>query len=135
MSLTNEDDLDGRDKVLTDVEDTYVTLTPVHPDGQQKSSSVSSRFVSNMLNPNQDTGVDDIFRQHTEATSLIDTSSNSHRGAILHSPSNTASYRSFKPQQLPIMTPLPGKPLQSPCSRKSSKLCPLFGFDHRLKAC
>ncbi|GJT44154.1 hypothetical protein Tco_0952869 [Tanacetum coccineum] len=27
-----------------------------------------------MLNPNQDTGVDDIFRQHTEATSLIDTS-------------------------------------------------------------
>ncbi|GKB06364.1 hypothetical protein Tco_0834597 [Tanacetum coccineum] len=31
-------------------------------------------LVSNMLNPNQDTGVDDIFRQHTEATSLIDTS-------------------------------------------------------------
>ncbi|GJS63676.1 hypothetical protein Tco_0678240 [Tanacetum coccineum] len=33
----------------------------------------SSGFVSNMLNPNQDTGVDDIFGQHTEATSLIDT--------------------------------------------------------------
>ncbi|GJS43883.1 hypothetical protein Tco_0568926 [Tanacetum coccineum] len=67
-------DLDGRDKVMTDVEDTHVTLTPVNPDGQQQSSSVSSGFVSNMLNPNQDTGVDDIFRQHTEATSLIDTS-------------------------------------------------------------
>ncbi|GKA49417.1 hypothetical protein Tco_0742490 [Tanacetum coccineum] len=67
-------DLDGRDKVMIDVEDTHVTPTPVNPDGQQQSSSVSSGFVSNMLNPNQDTGVDDIFRQHTEATSLIDTS-------------------------------------------------------------
>ncbi|GKE18632.1 hypothetical protein Tco_1426209 [Tanacetum coccineum] len=27
-------DLDGRDKVMTDVEDTHVTLTPVNPDGQ-----------------------------------------------------------------------------------------------------
>ncbi|GJV97122.1 hypothetical protein Tco_1548699 [Tanacetum coccineum] len=76
--------LDGRDDVMTDVilpqvqatqeiEDTHVTLTPVNPDGQQQSSSVSSGFISNMLNPNQDTGVDDIFGQHTEATSLIDT--------------------------------------------------------------
>ncbi|GJZ46527.1 hypothetical protein Tco_0594123 [Tanacetum coccineum] len=40
---------------------------------RRNSSSVSSGFVSNMLNPNQDTGVDDIFGQHTEATSLIDT--------------------------------------------------------------
>ncbi|GJW00189.1 gag-pol polyprotein [Tanacetum coccineum] len=56
-----------------EIEDTHVTLTPVNPDGQQQSSSVSSGFVSNMLNPNQDTGVDDIFGQHTEATSLIDT--------------------------------------------------------------
>ncbi|GJU44208.1 hypothetical protein Tco_1201474 [Tanacetum coccineum] len=46
-------DLDGRDKVMTDVEDTHVTLTPVNPDGQQQSSSVSSGFVSNMLNPTQ----------------------------------------------------------------------------------
>ncbi|GJU42035.1 hypothetical protein Tco_1194992 [Tanacetum coccineum] len=77
-------DLDGRDDVMTDVilpqvqatqeiERHAVTLTPVNPDGQQQSSSVSSGFVSNMLNPNQDTGVDDIFGQHTEATSLIDT--------------------------------------------------------------
>ncbi|GJU22428.1 hypothetical protein Tco_1155770 [Tanacetum coccineum] len=31
--------LDGRDKVLTDVEDTHVTLTPVNPDGQQQKPS------------------------------------------------------------------------------------------------
>ncbi|GJR43057.1 hypothetical protein Tco_1311160 [Tanacetum coccineum] len=65
---------DERDKYDKMGEDTHVTLTPVNPDGQQQSSSVSSGFVSNMLNPNQDTGVDDIFRQHTKATSLIDTS-------------------------------------------------------------
>ncbi|GKF73511.1 hypothetical protein Tco_0219843, partial [Tanacetum coccineum] len=59
-------DLDGRDKVMTDVEDTHVTLTPINPDGQQQSLSVSSGFVSNMLNPNQDTGIDDIFEQHTK---------------------------------------------------------------------
>ncbi|GJW85594.1 hypothetical protein Tco_0158739 [Tanacetum coccineum] len=64
--------LKGRDDVKADVvlpqvqatqeiEDTYVTLTPINPDGQQQSSSVSSGFVSNMLNPNQDTGIDVIF--------------------------------------------------------------------------
>ncbi|GKF47503.1 hypothetical protein Tco_0137305 [Tanacetum coccineum] len=75
--------LEGRDDVMTDVilphvqatqeiEDTHVTLTPVNPDGRQQSSSVSSGFVSNMLNPNQDTGVDAIFRHNAEATSLVD---------------------------------------------------------------
>ncbi|GJS06083.1 retrovirus-related pol polyprotein from transposon TNT 1-94 [Tanacetum coccineum] len=68
-----DDDEQAQDEEDADVEDTHVTLTPVNPDGQQQSSSVSSGFVSNMLNPTQDTGVDDIFRQHTEATSLIDT--------------------------------------------------------------
>ncbi|GJT36224.1 hypothetical protein Tco_0926643 [Tanacetum coccineum] len=51
--------LDGRDVVMTDVILPQLVL--------------ASGFVSNMLNPNQDTGVDDIFGQHTEATSLIDT--------------------------------------------------------------
>ncbi|GJT38637.1 hypothetical protein Tco_0938502 [Tanacetum coccineum] len=46
--------LEGRDDVKTD------------------SSSVSSGFVSNMLNPNQDTGVDAIFGHNAQATSLID---------------------------------------------------------------
>ncbi|GJU04754.1 hypothetical protein Tco_1121184 [Tanacetum coccineum] len=75
--------LEGRDDVQADVvlpqvqvtqeiEDTHVTLTPVNPDGQQQSSSVSSGFVSNMLNPNQDTGVDAIFGHNAEATSLVD---------------------------------------------------------------
>ncbi|GKA60051.1 hypothetical protein Tco_0759364 [Tanacetum coccineum] len=59
--------LEGRDTEMTDaprtivqttqvIEDTHVIITPVNPEGQQQSSSVSSGFVSNMLNPSPDTG-------------------------------------------------------------------------------
>nr|GEZ41590.1 hypothetical protein [Tanacetum cinerariifolium] len=37
-----------------DIEDSHVTLTPVNPDVQQESSSVSSQFVTSMLNPTSD---------------------------------------------------------------------------------
>ncbi|GKC67259.1 hypothetical protein Tco_1099857 [Tanacetum coccineum] len=54
-------------------EDTHVIITaPVNPEGQQQSSSVSSGFVSNMLNPSPDTGTDSIFNLNTESTSLVD---------------------------------------------------------------
>ncbi|GJS05112.1 retrovirus-related pol polyprotein from transposon TNT 1-94 [Tanacetum coccineum] len=64
--------LEERDDVMTDdilpqvqatqeIEDTHVTLTPINLDGQQQSSSVSYGFVTNMLIPNQDTGVDAII--------------------------------------------------------------------------
>ncbi|GKC73019.1 hypothetical protein Tco_1118902 [Tanacetum coccineum] len=115
-------DLDGRDKVMTDVEDTHVTLTPVNPDGQQQSSSVSSGFVSNMLNPNQDTGVDDIFRQNTEATSFIDTNIN--RPPTPHP-------IIIQPQQQPIMTPAT---TTSSSLQNLPNFASLFGFDYRLKA-
>ncbi|GKE27238.1 hypothetical protein Tco_1442622, partial [Tanacetum coccineum] len=74
--------LEGRDTVMTDApllnvqatqetKDTHVILTaPIIPEGQQQISSVSSGFVSNMLNPRLDIGIDSIF--NTEATSLID---------------------------------------------------------------
>ncbi|GJY38282.1 hypothetical protein Tco_0424646 [Tanacetum coccineum] len=76
--------LEGRDTVMTDAplpnvqatqetEDTHVILTaPINPEGQQQSSSVSSGFVSNMLNPRPNTGIDSIFNLNTEATSLVD---------------------------------------------------------------
>ncbi|GKA00149.1 hypothetical protein Tco_0672699 [Tanacetum coccineum] len=78
--------LEGRDTVMTDAplpnvqatqetEDTHVILTaPINPEGQQQSSSVSSGFISNMLNPRPDTGIDSIFNLNTEATSLVDVS-------------------------------------------------------------
>ncbi|GJT28221.1 hypothetical protein Tco_0908496 [Tanacetum coccineum] len=127
--------LEGRDDVMTDVilpqvqatqeiEDTHVTLTPVNPDGQQQSSSVSSGFVSNMLNPNQDTGVDAIFGQHAEATSLIDTHVTANR----------------PPTPNPLVTQLQQPPILTPATTTSSSLqnlpnfASLFGFDYRLKA-
>nr|GEX80152.1 retrovirus-related Pol polyprotein from transposon TNT 1-94 [Tanacetum cinerariifolium] len=41
-----------------EVEDSHVTLTLVNPDGQQQSSSVSSQFVTSMLNPTLDVGME-----------------------------------------------------------------------------
>nr|GFC93371.1 hypothetical protein [Tanacetum cinerariifolium] len=48
--------------------DSHVTLTPVNPDGQQQSSSVSSQFVTSMLNPTLNVGMESIF----ETTSQMD---------------------------------------------------------------
>ncbi|GKD81542.1 hypothetical protein Tco_1348381 [Tanacetum coccineum] len=77
--------LEGRDTKMTDaprtivqttqvIEDTHVIITPVNPEAQQQSSSVLSGFISNMLNPSLDTGIDSIFNLNTESTSLIDVS-------------------------------------------------------------
>nr|GFC39115.1 hypothetical protein [Tanacetum cinerariifolium] len=54
-------------QVTQNVKDTHVTLTPVNPDGLLESSSMSS-FVSSMLNPISDVGVESIF---TTTSSLI----------------------------------------------------------------
>nr|GEW06575.1 hypothetical protein [Tanacetum cinerariifolium] len=52
----------GRDlQVNQEVEDSHVTLTPINSDGQQESWSVSSQFVTNMLNPTSDVGMESIF--------------------------------------------------------------------------
>ncbi|GJW17680.1 hypothetical protein Tco_0025116, partial [Tanacetum coccineum] len=75
--------LEGRDTEMTDaprtivqttqvIEDTHVIITLVNPEGQQQSSSVSSGFIFNMLNPSPDTGIDSIFNLNNESTSLVD---------------------------------------------------------------
>nr|GEV15049.1 hypothetical protein [Tanacetum cinerariifolium] len=75
--------LEGRDTEMTDallpnfqvtqfIEDTHVIMTAVTPEAQQQSSSVSSSFISNMLNPNPDTGIDSILNLNIESTSLVD---------------------------------------------------------------
>nr|GFA62370.1 hypothetical protein [Tanacetum cinerariifolium]GFA62374.1 hypothetical protein [Tanacetum cinerariifolium] len=47
-------------QVTQNIDDSHVTLTLVHPNGPQESSSVSS-FVTSMLNPISDAGVESIF--------------------------------------------------------------------------
>nr|GEW14113.1 hypothetical protein [Tanacetum cinerariifolium] len=48
-------------QVNQEVKDSHVTLTPINPDSQQKSSSVSLQFVTSMLNPTLDAGIESIF--------------------------------------------------------------------------
>nr|GFD18284.1 hypothetical protein [Tanacetum cinerariifolium] len=71
VETTNDEENDEKIQVI---EDTHVIITPVNPEGQQQSSSVSSGFVSNMLNLSPDTGIDSIFNLNTESTSLVDVS-------------------------------------------------------------
>ncbi|GJY26217.1 hypothetical protein Tco_0400943 [Tanacetum coccineum] len=74
----NEEESDKENAQQTNVqttqviEDTHVIITLVNLEGQQQSSSVSSGFVSNMLNPSPDIGIDSILNLNTELTSLID---------------------------------------------------------------
>nr|GEV94682.1 copia protein [Tanacetum cinerariifolium] len=66
--------LEGRVVQMADVhttqefEGTHVTLTLVNPDGQQQSSSVSSQFVTSMLNLTTNARIDSLF----ETTSQMD---------------------------------------------------------------
>ncbi|GKF12964.1 hypothetical protein Tco_0050890 [Tanacetum coccineum] len=113
------------------IEDTYVIITLVNPEGQQQSSSVSSGFVSNMLNPRPDTGIDSIF--NIEATSLIDVSVTT----IAEPPLVSAT--SLPTPPTPLITHMQQTPVPTPTTVPSSSLQDLpnfgslFGFDHRLK--
>ncbi|GJT81755.1 hypothetical protein Tco_1056097 [Tanacetum coccineum] len=72
--------LEGRDIEMTYanvqatqvIEDTHVIITAVTLEVQQHSSSVSTGFISNMLNPNLDTCFDSILNLNTKSTSLVD---------------------------------------------------------------
>ncbi|GJT04750.1 hypothetical protein Tco_0839212 [Tanacetum coccineum] len=71
---------EGRDTDMVDanvqatqvIEDTHVIITAVTPEVQQQSSSVSSSFISNMLNLNPDISIDSILNLNTNSTSLVD---------------------------------------------------------------
>nr|GEW63061.1 hypothetical protein [Tanacetum cinerariifolium] len=60
-------------QVSQNVEDSHMTLTPVQPDGQQESSSVSS-FMTSMLNSISDAGVESIFTIASSPIATIQTS-------------------------------------------------------------
>ncbi|GKD15444.1 hypothetical protein Tco_1199851 [Tanacetum coccineum] len=137
--------LEGKDTEMTDapllnvqgtqvIEDTHVIITAlVNPEGQQQSSSVSSGFVSNMLNPSTDTGIDSIFTLNTEATSLVDVPVTT----IAEPPLLSAT--TLPPPPTPLITHLQQSPVPTPATVPSSSLQDLpnfgslFGFDHRLK--
>ncbi|GKB97767.1 hypothetical protein Tco_0983904, partial [Tanacetum coccineum] len=115
------------------IEDTHVIITPVNPEAQQQSSSVSSGFVSNMLNPSPDIGIDSIFNLNTESTSLIDVLVTT----IAEPP--LLSTTTLPPPPTPLITNLQQTPIPTPATALSSSLQDLpnfgslFGFNHRLK--
>ncbi|GKA66644.1 hypothetical protein Tco_0766452 [Tanacetum coccineum] len=116
------------------IEDTHVIITSVNPEGQQQSSSVSSSFISNMLNPSSDTGIDSIFNLNTESTSLIDVPVTTITDPPL------LSTTTLSPPPTPLITHLQQTPVPTPATVPSSSLQDLpnfgslFGFDHRLKS-
>ncbi|GJS84716.1 hypothetical protein Tco_0751257 [Tanacetum coccineum] len=136
--------LEGRDVEMTDaqqtnvqttqvLEDTYVIITPVTPKDQQQSSSVSSGFISNMLNPRLDTCIDSIFTLNTEATSLVDVPVTT----IAEPPLVSAT--TLPPPPIPLITHMQQTPVPTQTTVPSTSLqdLPNFGslfrFDHRLK--
>ncbi|GJZ11172.1 hypothetical protein Tco_0545931 [Tanacetum coccineum] len=112
--------LEGRDVEMTDAK-------------QTNSSSVSSGFISNMLNPKPDTCIDSIFNLNTEATSLVDVPVTT----IAEPPLVFAT--TIPPLPTPLITHMQQTPIPTPTIVPSSSLQDspnfgsLFGFDHRLK--
>nr|GEX66806.1 hypothetical protein [Tanacetum cinerariifolium] len=111
-----------------EVEDTHVTLTLVKPDVQQESSSVSSQFVTSMLNLTLDVGMESIF----ETTSRIDVQTPT---SVAHLPITTPTMTSSTidtttpTSQAPTLpTTIPSEIIQS---LPSFSL--LFCFDDRLR--
>nr|GEU43973.1 hypothetical protein [Tanacetum cinerariifolium] len=127
--------LEGRDVQMTDVhttqvlEDTHVTLSPVNPDGQQQSSSVSSQFVTSMLNPNPDIGINFLFESTHRVNALIST-------AVVPL---LVTAPTIPPPSIPIMLQVQKAPTPTPTTAPSSFLQDLlnfgslFVFGHRLK--
>ncbi|GJZ28047.1 hypothetical protein Tco_0572694 [Tanacetum coccineum] len=108
-------------------------INPVNPEGQQHSSFVSSGFVSNMLNPSPDTGIDSLFNLNTESTSLVDVPVTT----FAEPPLLSATTLPLPPT--PLIIHLQQTPVPTPPTVLSSSLqdllnfVSLFGFNHRLK--
>nr|GEX40291.1 hypothetical protein [Tanacetum cinerariifolium] len=109
-------------QVSQDIEDSYVTLPPVHPDGQPESSSVSSQFVTSMLNPTSDVGMESIF---TTASSLV---------APLPTPIPTMTPSIITTITTASHPPIPPTPIPSEVLQNLPTFDSVFRFDERLKS-
>nr|GFB82300.1 hypothetical protein [Tanacetum cinerariifolium] len=108
-------------QVSQDIEDSHVTLTLVHPDGQQESSSMSS-FVTSMLNPISDTDVESIFTTASSSVAPLPT----HIPTMTLSIITTITIASHP--SIPL-TPIPSEVLQNLPTFNS-----VFRFNERLKS-
>nr|GEW37216.1 hypothetical protein [Tanacetum cinerariifolium] len=103
-----------------DIEDSHVTLTLVHSDGQQESSSVSSQFMSNILNPTSDAGMESIFTTASSPMAPLQTPT------PIMTPSTIATITTISHAQIPPTT-IPSEVLQNLPTFDS-----VFRFEDRL---
>nr|GEU66547.1 hypothetical protein [Tanacetum cinerariifolium] len=108
-------------QVTQEVKDSHVTLTPVNPDGQQQSSSVSSQFVTSILNPTLDAGMESIF----------ETTSTSMAPPPISAPTLTSS--TIATSTTRQQASLPPTTAPSTLIQDLPNFGSLFGFDNRLK--
>nr|GEW67142.1 hypothetical protein [Tanacetum cinerariifolium] len=137
--------LEGRDIEMTDallpnvkatqvIKDTHVIMTAVTLEVQQQSSSVSSGFISNMLNPNPDVGIDSILNLNIDSTSLIDVL------VTTHDEIPSLFVTTLPPLYTPLINPLQQTSVFTPIITPSTSLqnFPTFGslfkFENRVKA-
>nr|GEZ59052.1 hypothetical protein [Tanacetum cinerariifolium] len=122
-----EDDGRGIQTTL-EVEDSHVTLTLVNPDGQQQNSSMSSQFVTSMLNPTLDVGMESIFKTTSQMGAQTPTSV---APLLMYAPTITpytiATIKTTQQAPLPPITTL------STLLQDLPNFGSLFGFDNRLK--
>nr|GFA05914.1 hypothetical protein [Tanacetum cinerariifolium] len=112
----------GRGLQVTQIiEDSHVTLTPIHPDGPQESSSVSL-FVTSMLNPISDAGVESIFT--TASSSIVSLQT----PTPIMTPSTIATITTFSDAPIPPTT-IPIIILENLPTFNS-----VFRFDERLRS-
>ncbi|GKA47312.1 hypothetical protein Tco_0740195 [Tanacetum coccineum] len=132
----HNDEEQGGDDEQTDSDndgDDFVILINPRRVNQQ-SSSVSSGFVSNMLNPSPDVGIDSLFNLNTESTLLVDVPVTTFAEPPL------LSATTLPPPPTPLITHLQQTPVPTSPTVLSSSLQDLpnfgslFGFDHRLKS-
>nr|GEY20808.1 hypothetical protein [Tanacetum cinerariifolium] len=111
------------------IKDTHVTLYLVNPEGQQQSSSVSSYFVSNMLNPSLDTCIDSIFESTPWEDVSVTTTAERPLLSATTLPLLSIPIISHVQQTLALSrVNVPSSSLQDLPNFGS-----LFGFNHRLK--
>nr|GFA49448.1 hypothetical protein [Tanacetum cinerariifolium] len=116
------------------IEDTHVIITIFTPEAQQQSSFVSPGFISNMLNPNPNTGIDSILNLNTESISLVDVHVTTNLEMHL------SSVTTLPPLPIPLTQPQEQTPVPPPAIVPSTSLqnLPTFGslfkFEDRVKA-
>nr|GFB55195.1 hypothetical protein [Tanacetum cinerariifolium] len=108
-------------QVIQNIQDSHVTLTPVHPHGPQESSSVSS-FVISMLNPISDVGVESIFTTASSPIVSLQTST------PIMTPSTIATITTSSDAPIPPTT-IPSIILENLPTFNSA-----FRFDERLRS-